>query len=207
MFSIDERWCDHDPSMPLTMAFPFWLYRGNLEYLANLLSTRSFNAAQARIKLALGRLTPTDPRGYVDYEAGKVWNFHPPAATEPAAVPPMTAVAANTYFPAIEAFDGLLAELPPHTRFVIMMPPVYHTGLPRPGTQDAADRLACKAALVHRLGRQGVAFLDYQVDSPISRDPKNFMDMVHYRHSVARIIEDGIIGAFGGRVGEEAGSQ
>jgi hypothetical protein len=207
LFSIDERWCSHDPSMPLTMAFPFWLYRDNLEYLANLLSTRAFNAAQTRIMLAMGRLTPTDPRGYLDYEAGKTWNFHPPAALPPVAVPVRAAVQANTYFPAIEAFDGLLAELPPQTRFVIMMPPVYHTGLPRPGTQDAADLLACKAALAHRLGRQGVAFLDYQVDGPISRDPRNFMDMVHYRHSVAQIIEDGIIETFDGRGGEAAGGR
>ena len=56
VFGVDERWCSHDPAMPLTMAFPFWLYRGNLEYLANLLSTRAFNAAQVRIKLAMGGL-------------------------------------------------------------------------------------------------------------------------------------------------------
>jgi hypothetical protein len=107
-------------------------------------------------------------------------------------------------FPGIGAFDDLLAELPPQTRFLLMMPPLYTTALPRPGTQDAADLLACKAALARRLGRRGVAFLDYQLDDPISRDPRNFMDMKHYRDNVARIIEDGIIRAFGG-VGGEAG--
>jgi hypothetical protein len=30
----------------------------------------------------------------------------------------------------------------------------------------------------------------------VSRDPQNFMDMRHYRHNVARILEDGIIAAF-----------
>jgi hypothetical protein len=202
MFSIDERWCSHDPAMPLTMAFPFWLYRGNPEYLAHLLSTRSFNAAQVRIKLAMGRVAPTDPRGYAPYEAGRVWNFHPPAQSEAAAVPAPAAVKANTFFPALEAFDGLLAELPREARFVIMMPPAYQTNLPRPGTQDAADLLACKAALAQRLGRRGaargVALLDYLVDGSIARDPENFMDMVHYRRRVARIIEDGIIAAFNG---------
>jgi hypothetical protein len=199
MFSIDERWCSHDPSMPMIMSFPFWLYRGDGEYLANVLSTRSFNAARARIRLALGRETPTDPRGYLDYEAGKVWNFHPPAPVEPAAAMAPAAVQPNTDFPALAAFDGLLAELPPQTRFMIMMPPAYQTSLPRPGTQQAADLAACKAGLVRRLGRQGFAFLDYMVDSPIARDPENFMDMVHYRSRVARIMEDGIIDAFKGR--------
>jgi hypothetical protein len=204
VFSIDERWCSHDPSMPMTMAFPFWLYRGDVEYLANVLSTRSFNAAQARIRLALGRETPTDPRGYLDYEAGRVWNFHPPAAAEPAAASApasalasaLAAVTANTYFPALEALDGLLAELPPQTRFLIMVPPAYQTSLPQPGTQEAADLDACKAGLARRLGRQGIALLDYMVDGPSARDPENFMDMVHYRNNVAHIIEDGIIDAF-----------
>jgi hypothetical protein len=203
VFSTDERWCSHDPSIPMLNYFPFWLYRDNLEYLGNLLSTRSFNAAQTRIKLAMGRLTPTDPRGYLDYEAGKVWNFHPAAPMRgPAAA--SAPVQPDPDFPGIGAFDDLLAELPPQTRFLLMMPPLYTTALPRPGTQDAADLLACKAALARRLGRRGVAFLDYQLDDPISRDPRNFMDMKHYRDNVARIIEDGIIRAFGG-VGGEAG--
>jgi hypothetical protein len=196
VFSLDERWCSHDPSMPMIMSFPFWLYRGDLEYLANVLSTRSFNAAWTRIRLALGRETPTDPRGYLDYEAGKVWNFHPPAPIEPPAAP--VAVPANTYFPALDAFDGLLAELPPQTRFIIIMPPAYQISLPRPGTQEAADLAACKARLAGSLGHQGITLLDYLVDGPIARDPQSFMDMVHYRNNVARIIEDGIIGAFNG---------
>jgi hypothetical protein len=197
VFSMDERWCSHDPTMPQTIAFPSWLYRSNAEYLANLLSTRAFNAARVRIRLAMGQVAPTDPRGFADYEAGKVWNFHPPEVGEATAGTAGVAVEANTYFPALEAFDGLLAELPPHSRFVIMMPPLYHTGLPRQGSQEAADLFACKAALGRRLGRQGAAFLDYQVDGPMVRDPKNFMDMVHYRRPEARLIEDGIIGAFG----------
>jgi hypothetical protein len=200
VFSTDERWCSHDPSMPLTMTFPFWLYRGDLEYLGNVLSTRSFNEAQARIKLAMGRLTPTDPRGYLDYEAGKVWNFHP-ADPPPTPAAASAAVEADTYFPALEAFDGLLAELPSQARFLLVMPPLYYTALPRPGTQEAADLLACKAALARRLGRQGVAFVDYQVDDPIDHDPRNYMDPVHYRSNVARIIEDGIINALNGAAG------
>lgn len=49
------------------------LYCGNLEYLANLLSTRAFKAAQVRA--CHGCLAPTDPRGGFDCEIGKVWNF------------------------------------------------------------------------------------------------------------------------------------
>jgi hypothetical protein len=206
VFGVDERWCDHDPAMPLRNAFPFWLYRGDLEYLAHLLSGRSFHKAKVRIKLALGRIAPTDPRGYFDYESAWIRDFHPPAAPEaPTAAAPV--LQPNTYFPAIEMLDGLLAELPRETRFVLMMPPLYYTALPRSGTQEAADLLACKAALANRLGRQGVAFLDYQVDIPINRDPRKFLDNVHYRSSIARVIEEGIIGAFGSRASEEVGGR
>jgi hypothetical protein len=196
VFGIDERWCSHDPSMPMVVAFPFWLYRGDLEYLANLLSTRSVAAARSRIRLALGREARTDPRGFFDYEAGKMWKFNPPAPVEPAAAAAPAAVQADTYFPALEAFDGLLAAMPPQTRFIIMMPPAYQMKLPRPGTQEAVDLAACKAGLARRLGRQGVALLDYMVDGQIARDPENFLDMVHYRNNVARIIEDGVVDVF-----------
>src|SRR5262249_58467896 len=108
-----------------------------------------------------------------------------PAAPDTAAA--AAAIPANTYFPALEEFDVLLAELPPQTRLVIMIPPVYYTALPRPGTQDAADLPACKAELARRLGRERSAVLDYLVDGPISRDPKNFMDPVHYRLNHARV--------------------
>jgi len=189
VLGVDERWCDHDPSLPVIFPFPFWLYRGGLEYLEHLLSTRAFTDAQTRIKLAQGLASPADPRGYADYETGRVWSFHPPASDIGAAAAAMTA---DTYFPALEEFDVLLAELPPQTRLVILIPPVYHTALPRPGTQAAADLPACKVELARRLGRKRSAVLDYLVDGLISRDPENFMDPVHYRLSIARVIESRI---------------
>jgi hypothetical protein len=187
VLGVDDRWCDHDPSVPVNFPFPFWLYRGDPEYFAHLLNTRAFNDAQTRIKLAMGLVPPADPRGYVDYETGHVWNFHPPITPDIGTAAP--AMPANTYFPALEAFDVFLSELPPQTKFVIMMPPVYHTMLPRPGTHAAADLHACKAELARRLGRRGSAFLDYLVDGPTSRDPENFMDPGHYRLNIARLIE------------------
>jgi hypothetical protein len=203
VLGADERWCSHDPSLPVIFPFPFWLYRGDLEYLEHLLSTRAFTNAQTRIKLAMGLASPADPRGYVDYETGHVWNFHPPAAPDIGVA--AAAIPANTYFPALEEFDLLLAELPPQTRLVIMIPPVYYTVLPRPGTLDAADLSACKAELARRLGRERSAVLDYLVDGPISRDPKNFMDRVHYRLNIARVIESRIAAVLAAGARTEAG--
>jgi hypothetical protein len=189
VLGVDEYWCQHDPSLPVMFPFPFWLYRGDLEYFTHLLSTRAFTDAQTRIKLAMGLAQPADPRGYVDYDTGHTWNFHPPATPAPDIGTAAAEKSANTYFPALEELDVLLSELPPQTRLVTMIPPVYHTALPRPGTQAAADLPACKAELAHRLGGRADALLDYLVDGPISHDPENFMDLVHYRLNVARIIE------------------
>jgi hypothetical protein len=202
VLSVDEMWCGHDPSLPIIFPFPFWLYRGNLEYLAHLLSTRAITSAQNRIKLALGLVTPTDPRGYMDYETGRVRNFHPGILADAGDVP---AKPPNTYFPALDQFDAVLAELPPQTGVVIVMPPVHQTMLPRPGTQIAADLPACKAAMARRLvGRARSGFLDYLVDGPISREAGNFMDPVHYRMNIARLIEGRIAAVLDG--GAQIGS-
>ena len=187
VLSVDEMWCGHDPSLPIIFPFPFWLYRGDIEYLAHLLSTRAITSAQNRIKLATGMVPPTDPRGYMDYETGRVRNFHPGLAVDGDAVP---ARPPDTYFPALDQLDAVLAELPPQAGFVMVMPPVHQTVLPRPGTQTAADLPACKEALARRVaGRARSGFLDYLVDGPISRDPENFMDQQHYRMNIARLIE------------------
>lgn len=190
---VDERWCGHDPSLPVIFPFPFWLYRGDLEYLVHLLSTRAITSARNRIELAWGQRPPSNPRGYSDYETGRTWSFHPGPFIEANAAP-VPAKQPITYFPAIEAFDGILAALPAPTRIVIVMPPVYRVMLPRPGTQIAADLPDCKAALARRVaGRPHSGFLDYLVDGPIGRDPQNFMDQEHYRMNIARIIEARIV--------------
>jgi hypothetical protein len=193
VLSVDERWCGHDPSLPVIFPFPFWLYRGDLEYLAHLLSTRAITSARNRIRLAMGSMPPGDPRGYMDYETGRVRDFHPGNLALPVAPP--APKPPDTYFPALEAFDAVLAGLPPSIGLVILMPPVYQLKLPQPGTQIAADLPACKAALERRIAsRPRSGFLDYLVDGPISRDPDNFMDLEHYRMNIARAIEARIAG-------------
>jgi hypothetical protein len=192
VLSADERWCGHDPSLPVIFPFPFWLYRGDLEYLEHLLSTRAIAAARNRIELAVGLMPPTDPRGYSDYETGRVWNFHPGIAGAPtdADTAYASVLSPNTYFPALAELDAVLATLPSDTGFVIVMPPVYQAMLAHPGTQLAADLLTCKAELARRVtDRERSGFLDFLVDGPISRDPGNFMDPQHYRMNIARMIE------------------
>lgn len=188
IINVDERWCAHDPALPVRFPFPFWLYRSDAEYLAHLLSTRAIAAARNRIELAWGLRRPFDPRGYLDYETGRVWNFHPSPFVDP--MPEVPAREPDTFFPAIDAFDPVIATVAAETAIVMVVPPVYRSLLPKPGSQLAADLQACKAELAGRVGsRPRSTFLDFMVDGPIARDPENFMDQEHYRLRVARTIE------------------
>jgi hypothetical protein len=192
VLNVDERWCGHDPSLPIVLPFPFWLYRGDLEYLANLLSTRAITFGARRIKLALGLLEPDDPRGYQDYETGHVRNFRPrrqPAVRKPAVA------ALDMPFPAFDVLDPVLAELPAETSVVFEMSPVYQDWLDELDPQMAADLPRCKAEFARRAAsRPRTAFLDYLFEGPISRDADSFMDTQHFRLNVARIIETNIAG-------------
>ena len=188
VLNVDERWCTHDPRLPEGYPFPFWLYRGNIEYLANLLRSRAIMYAQKRIAFALGAAR-TDPRGFFDYEVGLERVYEQPDLSADA-VMPGAGLVPNTYFPAMEEFDRVLAELRPETPVMIVVPPVHMAFLVNLPPQVAADLPACKAALARRIaGRPRSAFLDYMVDSPITRSAANFIDPDHYRRNIAGIIE------------------
>jgi hypothetical protein len=197
VLNVDERWCTHDPSLPIILPFPFWLYRGDLEYLANLLSTRAITFSARRIKMALGLVQPDDARGYQDYETGHVRNFRPrvkPLPDKPVVAP------LDTPFPAFDVLDPVLAELPAGTRVVFLMSPVYQDWLDELDPQMAAELPRCKAEFARRAaGRPRTAFLDYLVEGPISHDAESFMDTQHFRLSVARILEAKIAEVLNGR--------
>jgi hypothetical protein len=53
----------------------------------------------------------------------------------------------------------------------------------------SAHMCAVEGGRARRLGRRSSPLLDYLVDGPISRDPENFMNLVHYRLNIARLIE------------------
>jgi hypothetical protein len=191
VLAADERWCSEDPQ-PWRW-FPFWLYGdSNLQYLANSLNSRSVGAAFRRVKHALGLLQPSHPRGYDDYEARRPADYHfefPPLPTTASAPLPTPMDLGARAFPAI---DRLQAELPAGTPLVVVFPPVYITELPT-DAYALAELKECKARfarLATSTPRGG--FLDYLIDSPITRDQASFQDIDHYRAPVARRIEQEI---------------
>jgi hypothetical protein len=100
-------------------------------------------------------------------------------------------------FPALIRLDAVLAEISAATPVVIVMPPQFYTRLPPAGTPAAQFRDACKDRIAARARRD--AFIDFLVDSKITRSPENFMDDEHYRSNIAQIIEADIAAALGTR--------
>jgi hypothetical protein len=197
---VDDRWCVQDLNGPLQFSFPFWLYGGFLDYLPHLLSPRAIDRAGRRLGLALGVYTRSDPTGFMDYEADRVWAFNPETSA-PAATSQRGPVG-QPAFPAIERLAAALADLPAAVPVVIVIPPVFYTSLPPLGSATAAQFAQCRTALSQLTGQRprGV-LLDFRVDNDATRDPTNFMDATHYRSEIARTIEKHIATALASETG------
>jgi hypothetical protein len=199
VLATDERWCVEDPQ-PWHW-FPFWLYGdSNFEYLINSLNSRSGSAAIRRIKFALGLLKPSDPRGYDDYERGipRGYRFDFPTPPPPPAFDTSRVDPGGRKFPAIDRLALELAAAAPGTPVVLVFPPQYYSTLPR-DAETAAAVAACKARLARLVaGAPHSGFLDYFVDSPMTRDGNNFDDLEHYGAATARQIEAAIAGVLSG---------
>jgi hypothetical protein len=200
VLALDERWCVTDPALPLRSPFPFWLYSdSNLVYLANVLSIRSLRYGLRRLASAGG---PASIDGYSDYEVGRTWSFKPgewaPAEGFPARDD--RPFRREPDFPGLILLDALLGEIPASTPIVIVLPPQFYTELPQAGTGGARFRDYCKWQIALRAQRgAGSAFLDFLVDSAITRNPENFMDPGHHHGNVAEMIEAEIATALNGR--------
>jgi hypothetical protein len=188
VLGIDERWCLGDPGMPLTNPFPFWLYGSDFEYVLNVVSTHSLALAWRRIKIAAGRSPVTDPLGYWNYEDGRVWNFRP-AAEERAPVDLSPAAGVGMKFPALDHIEAVLARLPAGTQVLLIMPPQFVANLPAATSAAGRELAACKHDLMLRASERNWRFIDYLLDTPLSRNSENFWDTEHFRMNVAQAIE------------------
>jgi hypothetical protein len=203
VLALDERWCVTDPALPLRSPFPFWLYSdSNLVYLANALSTRTLRDSFRRVLSAGGGSASIDAAGYSDYETGKAWSFKPgkPAPADGFPQRDDRPFRREPDFPGLILLDALLGEVPAKTPVVIVLPPQFYTQLPPAGSGGARFRDYCKWQIGLRAERgAGSAFLDFLVDSAMTRNPENFMDAEHYRSNVAEMIEAEIAAALKGR--------
>lgn len=198
VLGIDSTWCTRDPALPNWNPFPFWLYSANpLEYLRGLLRFGTIESVVTRLRyLAARNPTRARPDGYWDYEPEykRLGYGTDPALRARLEEHPSDEVAENPMgrFPAAERLRALLEALPPEVRVVLVFPPVYVALLPRPGTVRARAEEACKAAFSALAARPHTAVVDRRIDGPEVRDPALFFDQSHYRHPLARMVEDHI---------------
>lgn len=198
----DRAWCVHDPALPDEWAsgsyrFPYWLFGDSrLRYLANMLSARPFGLMRRRILFAVGRLAPVDPAGVAAYPANWDGAQAPIPTREPAVPLNGSPTQISTEFPAVDRLEALLAAARPDIAVVVAMPPIYYRLLPDPRTVQSVELASCKERLVRVVARrQRGAFVDFLVDSPLSRQKSSFLDLHHMREDVARAIEVPIVAA------------
>jgi hypothetical protein len=197
VIAVDPVWCTRDATLAPPHPFPFWLYEaGPLEYAVRLFSLRALGRAWRRLQIGLGQRAPTRADGYWDYMTLGVHDFRPEPTTLDTS-PPFAGNVGDD-FPGVARLAAIAAKIP-DVPLVLVAPPVYHTHVPRPGSRlDAEDR-ACKRALQHIVeGRPRGRFIDYRVDSALTRNAASFRDVIHVSHKGARVMEQEIARELGG---------
>ncbi|QIJ75599.1 hypothetical protein GU700_13925 [Methylobacterium sp. NI91] len=203
VLAVDDYWCIADPALPNDKPFPFWLYSHEpLAYLRGLLR---FSVAQEVVERAGWLLGPRRKRaaadGWWDYEPdylrlGALDGERFRAARETPVPDAPDPGKAGPDFPAAARLGAALAALPPETAVVMVFPPVYAAGLPRPGTPRARAETACRAAMTEALRlHERSALVDARHERPASHEPDLFFDQTHYRHALARPLADEIAAA------------
>ena len=190
---IDLPWCqDILPPLPQD-AFPYWLYQGGaFRYLGNLFTWPAIDRAVQRIAISRGARKSVRADGYWSYEETWPPGAKHPAVIEPAKAPPFEGRIIDT-FPYATLLANAIAGLPRDVPVVLMMPPNFFTIVPAGGSRDAARHEACKRAYRSIVaGRPNSNLIDYRIDNALTRDPTNFVDLVHYRAVIARKLEQGI---------------
>jgi hypothetical protein len=197
-----DTWCAHDPSQTGNSPFPFWRFSdSSLEYLAGLISVSSMEQAGRRLRLVRSsRAEPADD-GYWDYE---------PIYAKLLADPPRRRELlfqrvnerqgfTDPTFPGVQALSRRLATLPADLSVVLVFPPVFTAKQPRRGTPRHSSEQACRQRFIDLAStRPNTAVVDWWQDRPELKKTDAFIDQIHYRHPIARAMEDDIAAALHG---------
>lgn len=190
---IDDPWCAPSSAPDPTDQFPYWLYgNSTLVYVGHLFTWSALDRLFQRIQIGLGSRRRAREDGFWSYE--EVWppgQKNPPEAPRPGG--PAFSGTVDTRFPFRDLLARTIQQLPADLPVVLVVPPVFHTFLPAPGSQDAAQREACNTAYRSIVsGRPHSNLLDFRIDNAMTRDPQNFADLIHYRAVIARKVDQGI---------------
>ncbi len=191
----DMPWCTHAQEMASGNPFPFWLYDedNRVAYAGRIFSWRGIGHAIQRVMLGLGWPRRNPANGAFNYEQHFPPNLHPAASTQSGPAQPAFTGTIDEPFPVVALLADEIKKLPADAAVVLMVPPTFYTIVPSPGSREAAEQAACDAALQTIVaGRANGRFIDYRVDNALTRDPQNFVDLIHYRLLIARKIQEGI---------------
>jgi hypothetical protein len=194
ILGVDGWWCTSGPGLHGMLPFPYWLYsRSNLEYVRGMIRPRTVRHAVIRAQYLAGRgkRPPARPDGFYDYErVYRQINYEAGTPERLARVEPAGSVNLTGRFPALEALDGFLRDVPPETIVVLLRPPVFINGLPVPGSDYASSERQCREQLSKiAQARPRTVVLDWRVDRPETRSAANFYDHIHVRRALARVLE------------------
>ena len=202
VIGTDPSWCVHEQNNK-PRPFPYWLYgRSRLVYAGALFSGAAIEHAIQRVQIGLGKRQRSDPTGTFDSEdSWPVGEFRD--TNRPADPPPAESATLRDVFPWVSKLDEVIRNLPSDVPVVVLVPPTEASVVARPGTPEAADRQVCNAALKRIVaGRPHSNFINYRVDTALTRDRANFIDYIHYRSKIAAKLGVGIAASL--RDGEAA---
>lgn len=198
---VDDFWCTPDPAMPNDKPFPFWLLSRSLpEYLSKLMRYDLLEEIPRRIGyLASSKAERARPDGYWDYESG----YHDQGyATRPdlreKLEKPIDSGGGNVDgpYPAATGLETLMKSAPAGMKLILVRPPIYISGLPKPGTPGGAAEAACLRTFADLAARRPrTALVNWRLDRPELRDSNLFFDHTHYRQPIARLMEADIAAA------------
>jgi hypothetical protein len=200
VLGVDGRWCTPEEAPPLAHPFPFWLYsEHDLTFLRGLLRYDTLEQVQKRVLHLFGRQKLAVADGYWDYEQGySTLGFDKIESLRQRLEKDATTAIENHsgIFPVADQLSDQLARLPSETIVVLVRPPTFATGLPKPGTPAAAAEAACNDALARVAAtRPRTALLNWRVDRPGNRLVENFFDHTHYRATLAERLAQDIVAA------------
>jgi hypothetical protein len=197
ILTLDALWCTDKmaptvrPLSDWLPEFPAWVYESSdFEYLARIFSPFAIRTAFQRLGIWLGvqqqviradGFAPifnekADPRLVLE----KLLATQPPTDATPPAAP----------FPSLDQLAEHLASLDQRSPVLLTFVPVFVNALARPGTNAAARDAACKARVADIAARRpNTGVLDLQGDNPLARSEADYIDALHFRGNVAKVVD------------------
>ncbi len=191
---IDDGWCEPESDRRPNTIKHWLLADDRFTYLRHLFSGEAVGQAWLRLLYGLGYLPLEGPvDGFRDFEQERTWDIgnvrRMIATTTPARI-------RRGRYPAVPRLQEFVTTLPAESGLVLLVPPVYESRIPAPGSEEDLSRRDCMDALQAVLrGRPRSSFINRRVRSDITEKIENFWDAIHYRGTVARLLESDIVAA------------